>query len=69
MTDAPRPYITNCFLVSRHDSDVMFTLIDGQIVPTLDRYAIVPREEYEALRRASDQLAERLLEDALSAKD
>jgi hypothetical protein len=43
-------FIKNCILVSKIN-DVLFTVRkDGTIIPTLDGYAIIPREEHEELK-------------------
>lgn len=45
-----RSYMTNCILKPREFGEgAMFSAIDGEIYATLDRYAIIPVEDYEAL--------------------
>lgn len=39
-----------CCLITRHPDDILFYLnMNGEILCNLDRYAILPMEEYEKL--------------------
>lgn len=43
-----KPKVQNCLIVPRQ-GEILFTLTEDQIIPNLDGYAIVPREQYEQL--------------------
>ena len=46
----PKPVVINCILIPRKDAvGPMFTLMEEEIIPNLDGYAIIPKERYEEL--------------------
>jgi hypothetical protein len=47
--EGKKSYVKNCFLWVRDGDFIFETTQDGEILPRLDRYAIIPIEEYEKL--------------------
>jgi hypothetical protein len=43
------PFVTNCNLIKRKENDILFHAEDKTIHPYLDRYTILPTEQYEKL--------------------
>ena len=50
-TTSPDSYLVDCFLKPREQNDTLFYIKNGEILARLQGYAIVPREEYEQLKR------------------
>lgn len=50
-------YITGCLGIARNPDDVLFEILpDGNsVIPRLDRYAIIPLEEYHRLREKAGE--------------
>lgn len=46
--DIPESYVIDCNLIPR-EKENLFTLTAHGVFPTLDRYTILPNEEYEKL--------------------
>lgn len=45
--EIPKPTVINCIIRSR--GEILFYGVEGAIIPNLDGYAVIPREEYERL--------------------
>ena len=49
-------FVTNCLLRTRNSETIFVRREDGTVVAYLNRYAIIPIEEYEALTRPTDEV-------------
>ena len=45
--------LENCFIKNREGDDLLFSMKNDEVHASLDGYAIVPMEDYEALNRAA----------------
>lgn len=62
-------YIQNCFFISREGGpQALTTLLNGNLLLQLNNYAILPREQYQALTAAFNTDANDMLANTLVKK-
>jgi len=62
MSKPEKAFVTNCHIICREDDGPLFHAdpANGLIHPYLDKYTILPSEDYEALRAENERLQARV---------